>query len=61
MDEELFNLVNFKVSWSVRRRKISIHETMIIKKMYDERYHDEDYYERHDNEGSRFNPKDDIP
>ena len=38
-----------------------MHETMIIKKRYDKRYHDEDYYERHNNGGSRFNPKLDIP
>ena len=30
-------------------------------KRYDERYHDADYYERNNNEGSRFNPKLDIP
>ena len=28
--------------------------------MYDERYHDEDYYERHNHGGSRFNSKLDI-
>ena len=58
--KKLWDLVNFEVSWSVRSPKTSLHETMIIKKKYDERYHDKDYYERHNNEGSRFNPKLDI-
>ena len=30
--KKLCDLVNFKVSWSERSRKTSLHETMIIKK-----------------------------
>ena len=30
------------------------------KQRFDERYHDEDYYEKHNNEGLKFNPKLDI-
>ena len=30
--KKLWDLVNFKVSWSVRSPKTSLHETMIIKK-----------------------------
>ena len=60
MDEETLRPNQLQSFLECKKSKDKLAQDYDYQKRYDERYHDEDYYERHNNEGSRFNLKLDI-
>ena len=44
--KKLYDLVNFEISWSIRRLKDKYVRDYDYQGMYDGHYHDSDYYER---------------
>ena len=60
MDEETVRPSQFRSFLERNKPKDKYARDYDYQKRYDERYHDEDYYERHNNEGLKFNPKLDI-